>query len=93
MRNVIGRLAAAANRIGLAVLVLGGIATMAAAQTPSPRQRPHLPLELLPDTLAICRLNAGATLPSWADRPSAFLTVSRTAEELSITAVPSAAPR
>lgn len=60
---------------------------MAAAQNPSPRQRPHLPLELVPDTLAICRLDAGAPLPRWAEGPSAFLTVSRTAEELSITAV------
>ena len=60
---------------------------MAAAQTPSPRQRPHLPLELLPDTLAVCRLDTGAALPSWAHGPTTFLTVSRTAEELSITAV------
>lgn len=87
MRNVFGRLAAPATRVGLALLVLGGIAPMAAAQTPSPRQRPHLPLELLPDTLAICRLDAGTALPSWAAGPSAFLTVSRTAEELSITTV------
>jgi hypothetical protein len=65
---------------------------MAAAQTPSPRQPPHLPLELLPDTLAICRLAAGAPLPRWADGPSAFLTVSRTAEELSITAVQRVVP-
>jgi hypothetical protein len=50
-------------------------------------RRPRLPLELLPDTLAICRLDAGAALPRWADQPGAFLTVSRTAEELSITAV------
>lgn len=60
---------------------------MAAAQNPSPRQVPHLPLELVPDTLAVCRLDAGAPLPRWAEGPSAFLTVSRTAEELSITAV------
>lgn len=60
---------------------------MAAAQNPSPRQRPHLPLELVPDTLAVCRLDAGVPLPRWAEAPSAFLTVSRTAEELSITAV------
>jgi hypothetical protein len=46
-----------------------------------------LPLEILPDTLAICRLPAAAALPSWASAPAAFLTVSRTPEELSITAV------
>ena len=73
--------------VGLGLLLLGGIVSLARAQTPSPRQRPHLPLELIPDTLAICRLNAGAQLPRWAEGPSAFLTVSRTAEELSITAV------
>jgi hypothetical protein len=48
---------------------------------------PRLPLEVLPDTLAICRLPAGAALPAWAAAPAAFVTVSRTAEELSITAV------
>ena len=41
--------------------------------------RPHLPLELLPDTLAICRLEPGAPIPSWAAGPSPFLTLSRTA--------------
>jgi uncharacterized protein len=87
MRSAVGRLAAPATRVGLALLVLGGIVAMAASQSPPPRQRPRLPLELLPDTLAICRLNPGTALPSWATGPSAFLTVSRTAEELSITAV------
>jgi hypothetical protein len=75
-------------RIGLTILLLiGGIVSMAHAQQTRPSQRPRLPLELLADTLAICRLDAGAPLPRWADGPSAFLTVSRTAEELSITAV------
>ena len=48
---------------------------------------PPLPLEVLPDTLAICRLPADARLPAWATRPAAFVTVSRTPDELSITAV------
>src|SRR5689334_24267207 len=61
-------------------------AIMADAQD-APARRPRLPLELLPDTLAVCRLDATAPLPAWAQRPSGFLTVSRTAEELSITAV------
>ena len=74
--------------VGLGVvLLLGGIAPMAVGQNPSRRERPRLPLELLPDTLAICRLDAGAALPRWADGPGAFLTVSRTADELSITGV------
>src|SRR5690242_18869595 len=54
--------------------------------------RPRLPLELLPDTLAVCRLEATAPLPAWAQQPSGFLTVSRTAEELSITAVQQMVP-
>jgi hypothetical protein len=51
-----------------------------------------LPLEVLPDTLAICRLPADAALPPWASDEAAFLTVSRTTEELSITAVQSVVP-
>ena len=48
---------------------------------------PSLPLEVLPDTLAICRLPPDAPLPDWAVGPAAFLTVSRTPDELSVTAV------
>src|SRR5262245_17324093 len=51
-----------------------------------------LPLEVLPDTLAICRLPADAALPAWASGEAAFLTVSRTTEELSITAVQRVVP-
>lgn len=52
----------------------------------------RLPLELLPDTLAICRLDAGAPVPSWAAQTAPFLTVSRTADELSITTLQSTVP-
>ncbi len=62
------------------------------AQDTRQPQRPRLPLELLADTLAICRLDARAPVPGWAERSSAFLTVSRTAQELSITAVQRAVP-
>jgi hypothetical protein len=65
--------------------------SVADAQGPS-RSHPRLPLELLPDTLAICRLAADADVPPWTASSTAFLTVSRTAEELSITAVQSAIP-
>jgi hypothetical protein len=65
---------------------------MADAQGRQPRQRPQLPLELLPDMLAICHLEPSADLPKWAEAASPFLTVSRTAEELSITTVNSAVP-
>lgn len=45
---------------------------------------PTLPLVLLRETLAVCRLPAGAHVPAWAAMPSAFVTVSRTRDELSI---------
>jgi hypothetical protein len=73
-------------------LLIGRIPTMAEAQDVRPSARPHLPLELRPETLAICRLEAESPVPSWAARPSPFLTLSRTAEELSITTLQSAVP-
>lgn len=62
------------------------------AQTPCLSQRPRLPLELLADTLAVCRLAAGAPVPTWAVAPGRFVTISRTADELSITAPESSVP-
>jgi hypothetical protein len=53
---------------------------------------PHLPLEVLAETLAVCRLPADAPVPAWAGASSQFLTVSRTSEELSITAVQASVP-
>ena len=55
----------------------------AAAQ--SGRQRARLPIEVIPDTLAICRLPPDVALPAWVSSPGPFLTVSRTPDELSIT--------
>ena len=57
---------------------------MATAQTPRPK--PSLPLELLPQSFAVCRLAPDADPPKWANASASFLTISRTAEELSITA-------
>lgn len=57
---------------------------MSSAQAQATGRR--LPLDVLPDTLAVCRLPPDAALPSWAAGPSPFTTISRTAEELSITA-------
>ena len=65
---------------------------MADAQIARPSSRPRLSLELLPDTLALCRLDARAPIPPWAEQPSRFLTVSRTADEVSITSVQSLIP-
>ena len=53
---------------------------------------PNLPLELLPDTLAICRLEADAPVPEWVNDSGGFVTVSRTTEELSITALQRVVP-
>ena len=39
-------------------------------------------IELLPDTLAICRLAHGAAIPDWAQ--GEFISITRTQEELSI---------
>jgi hypothetical protein len=47
---------------------------------------------VLPEVLAICRLPAGAPVPEWADNSARFLTISRTAEELSVTTVQGGVP-
>jgi hypothetical protein len=69
----------------LAAAALDGTAGVSSGQH-------RLPLEVLPDTLAICRLPADAPLPSWASRPGSFVTISRTAEELSVTSVQALVP-
>ncbi len=74
-------------RLGVLVFLL---MACAGAQGRSGK-RPELPLELLPDTLAICRLPGDAPLPAWASS-GPFLTVSRTPDELSITTVQRAVP-
>jgi hypothetical protein len=71
---------------------LNPLTSIAEAQDSSRQQRVQLPLELLPDTLAICRLESDATLPEWAAQRSGFLTVSRTPDELSIMTVQRAVP-
>lgn len=44
----------------------------------------RLTLSLLPETLAVARLPAGAALPGWIDWSDPFVTVSRTRDELSV---------
>ena len=65
---------------------------MANAKPAHHAQRPRLRLEVLPDSLAICRLAPRAPLPRWAAKRTPFLTITRTSEELSITAVQAAIP-
>ena len=74
------------------ILAIGSLVSMADAQGTGQPRRPRLPLELLADTLAICRLDARAPVPAWAEQSSAFLTVSRTTVELSITVVQRVVP-
>src|SRR3954465_8912370 len=74
------------------LLLLGVLVSIADAQEATGNQRHRLPLVVLPDTLAICRLAADAAIPHWAASVEKFLTVSRTPEELSITVVQSAVP-
>ena len=51
----------------------------------------HLTLTLLPDTFAICRLDAGAPISAWATTGS-FFSITRTAEELSVVCLQSLVP-
>jgi hypothetical protein len=73
------------------LLLMATVTPMAQAQTAA-ASRPRLPLEILSDTLAICRLPPDAPLPRWAQGAGSFVTISRTAEELSITAPQSGVP-
>ena len=52
---------------------------------------PQLPLLVLDGTFAVCRLSANAPLPSWATI-SAFFSITRTADELSIVCREDAVP-
>jgi hypothetical protein len=80
-------------KITAALLVLiGGVVSVAGGQTPPPRPNHQLPLEVLPDTLAVCRLGPDAALPAWATGPAPFLTVTRTSQELSITTLQAVVP-
>ncbi|HET6778458.1 MAG TPA: DUF2938 family protein, partial [Gemmatimonadales bacterium] len=72
--------------------ILRSLPSVAEAQESSGLRSVRLPLELLPDTLALCRLPADAAVPGWAAERSSFLTVSRTADELSIMTVQHAVP-
>ena len=52
----------------------------------------HLTLRLLPDVLAVCRLDHGAEVPWWAT-VAPFFSVTRTTHELSIVCAASRVPR
>lgn len=52
---------------------------------------PKLKLSLLPDVLAVCRLDRGHEIPAWATE-SGFFSFSRTREELSVICASDAVP-
>lgn len=63
------------------------------AATPTPDvMTSHLTLRLIPDTLAVCRLEPDAAMPWWAT-VAPFFSVTRTADELSIICASSRVPR
>jgi uncharacterized protein len=75
-----------------ALLLLCSLFSNGAAQDSAGRRPVRLPLQLLPDTLAICRLAPDAAVPAWASKSHGFLTVSRTRDELSIMTIQRAVP-
>lgn len=44
----------------------------------------RLTLTVLPETLAICRLDPGAAVPAWALSAGGFVSITRTGDELSV---------
>lgn len=52
----------------------------------------HLNLSLKKDRLAVCLLPPDAPIPAWASSPSAFTTISRTSDKLSIVCVENIVP-
>jgi hypothetical protein len=60
---------------------------MSPARTP-----PRLPLAVLPETLAVCRLDAAAAVPAWALASRPVSVVARTAAELSLLVAESVLP-
>jgi hypothetical protein len=51
-----------------------------------------LTFTLLPDLHAVCRLPAGSPLPAWAADLQPFLSLTRTADEVSVTCPQAAVP-
>lgn len=73
-----------ARHVGQCISTLKIVRGLAAGPTSAGSS--GLPLTLLREPLAICRLEAGAPLPAWTEAARAFLSVGRTPTELSIVA-------
>src|SRR6516165_10389502 len=71
--------------------ILGGSKKLAAVNGIVVAPLPELKLIVSEGTFAICRLGAGASIPSWATA-RAFFSITRTAEELSIVCRQDAVP-
>jgi hypothetical protein len=52
----------------------------------------NLNLSVLEGSYAVCRLEAGSSVPAWAWGPGKFVSVSRTSEELSVVCASSLVP-
>jgi hypothetical protein len=65
---------------------MGILSTSAAGQSGPKGEAPRLPLILLPQSLAICRLAPESAIPAWASGHARFLSISRTEAELSLVA-------
>lgn len=74
--------------IGTASLVLA-----TCRSGPPQRGRAVVPLVVLSDTLAICRLNSTQPLPAWAMGEEKFFSATRTPDELSLILADSRAPQ
>jgi len=66
--------------------------SVAGTYAQSSRPPAKLNLELLPERLAICRLDAKAPVPPWAQKGN-FTTITRTTEELSVVCPDASVPR
>lgn len=67
------------------------IQTLAGQQPPE--QKHKMTLQLLETPLSICRLGPNMAIPDWAAGNGEFLSITRTADELSIICSDTAAPR
>jgi hypothetical protein len=54
--------------------------------------RARLVLTVVETRLGVCRLEAGAAVPTWADHAGEFVSITRTADELSIVCAADAVP-
>lgn len=77
---------------GTAILIV--MACQSPARTKPATRRALVPLSVLGDRLAICRLDSRQPVPSWAKTPEAeFFSATRTPDELSLIVAESRAPK